>query len=350
MGSQATGSSQVQQTSQQSQQQGRSVSQPMDFLQGPLRGLAMANYGFGTTTDPYTPASANTKAYWAEAPTFGTTGLAGGSLDPQRDSYVASVLSGKGLDINNDPYFKGAVNAYLAPQTDNFLKTVAPGAASAFGLASRTASGAASNVMQQLADNFNRTTGDAISGMAENAYQQALQRQMGVLGMLPTLQAGDLQRDLQRISLMGQAGQAEDAYTQAQKMAPLDLLTRTGLGMLSLAPGGVTDTSGWSSGNGTTTGYSMPGSTGDSWLGAALGLGARALPLMFSSDRRDKTDIDKLGIDPLTGLPMYAYRYKSDPKTYPKVVGPMAQDMARREGPWRVRELGGHKVVMGGLV
>ena len=73
------------------------------------------------------------------------------------------------------------------------------------------------------------------------------------------------------------------------------------------------------------------------------------MPFIFS-DRRDKTDIEKLGIDPLTGLPMYAYRYKSDPKTYPKVVGPMAQDMEGRDGPWHVREIDGHKVVAGGLL
>jgi hypothetical protein len=42
------------------------------------------------------------------------------------------------------------------------------------------------------------------------------------------------------------------------------------------------------------------------------------------SDRRDKTDIEKLGTDEPSGLDAYAYRYKGDPKTYPKVVGPMA--------------------------
>ena len=42
-----------------------------------------------------------------------------------------------------------------------------------------------------------------------------------------------------------------------------------------------------------------------------------------------KTDITKLGKDPKTGLDMHAFRYKGDPKTYPKVVGPMAQDVQK---------------------
>ena len=62
------------------------------------------------------------------------------------------------------------------------------------------------------------------------------------------------------------------------------------------------------------------------------------------SDRRDKTDIKKLGKDPQSGLDMYSYRYKDDPKSYPKVVGPMAQDIEDKY-PGAVREIGGHKVV-----
>jgi hypothetical protein len=50
---------------------------------------------------------------------------------------------------------------------------------------------------------------------------------------------------------------------------------------------------------------------------------------MTQSDRSTKTDIEKLGKDPKTGLEMHAYRYKGDPKSYPKVVGPMAQDVEK---------------------
>jgi hypothetical protein len=56
------------------------------------------------------------------------------------------------------------------------------------------------------------------------------------------------------------------------------------------------------------------------------------------SDRRLKTDIKRVDTHP-TGLPIYAYRYKGDPKSYPKVVGPMAEDVAKI-APHAVRPMG----------
>jgi hypothetical protein len=61
---------------------------------------------------------------------------------------------------------------------------------------------------------------------------------------------------------------------------------------------------------------------------AQMGLGIFSL-LLGLSDRDEKTDIRKVGKDKKTGLPLYSYRYKGDPKTYPKVVGPMAQDVEK---------------------
>ena len=82
------------------------------------------------------------------------------------------------------------------------------------------------------------------------------------------------------------------------------------------------------------------------YAGSTGGAAALAgLPLMFS-DREDKTDIEKLGQDADSGLDMYAYRYKGDPKTYPKVVGPMAQDIEEKDSD-AVRKIGGHRVVSG---
>ena len=57
-----------------------------------------------------------------------------------------------------------------------------------------------------------------------------------------------------------------------------------------------------------------------------------------SSDRRLKTDIKRVDTHP-TGLPIYSYRYKGDPKTYPKVMGPMAEDVAKI-APHAVRPMG----------
>ena len=53
-----------------------------------------------------------------------------------------------------------------------------------------------------------------------------------------------------------------------------------------------------------------------------------ASSMFGGSDRRLKTDIQKIGTHS-TGLPIYAYRYKGDPKSYPKVAGPMAEDVMK---------------------
>ena len=74
------------------------------------------------------------------------------------------------------------------------------------------------------------------------------------------------------------------------------------------------------------------------------------------SDRRLKTDITKVGVHKPTKLPVYAYRYKGDPKSYPKVVGPMAEDVGKTFGPGSVAQIPGsggkmavHPAIMGAL-
>ena len=80
----------------------------------------------------------------------------------------------------------------------------------------------------------------------------------------------------------------------------------------------------------------------------AFGSGAAGLAslagLFGFSDERAKTDVQKVGKDEDTGLTMYAYRYKGDPKSYPKVVGPMAQEVEKKY-PDQVREVAGRKAV-----
>ena len=62
--------------------------------------------------------------------------------------------------------------------------------------------------------------------------------------------------------------------------------------------------------------------------GGLFGAGGLGTSLFTGSDKRLKTDITKVGDHP-AGVPLYAYRYKGDPKTFPKVVGPMAEDVAK---------------------
>jgi len=72
--------------------------------------------------------------------------------------------------------------------------------------------------------------------------------------------------------------------------------------------------------------------------GGPFGAGGAGAAL-FSSDRALKTDVAKIGVHPPTGLPIYSYRYKGDPKSYPKVSGPMAED-AMQVAPHAVHTVG----------
>jgi hypothetical protein len=82
-------------------------------------------------------------------------------------------------------------------------------------------------------------------------------------------------------------------------------------------------------------------------LGSAFGAGGPfasggALSGLFGgSDRHLKTDITKVGVHQPTGLPLYSYRYKGDPKSFPKVTGPMAED-AMQVAPHAVQTVGVH--------
>ncbi len=148
--------------------------------------------------------------------------------------------------------------------------------------------------------------------------------------------------------------------------------TQVGTGYSNMTGSGYTNTgqSGQSIGqqlgtqNTTQTG-SLNGLMTGSQLGTGTGTNQYPAPSLFSqlagagtaalgglglynafSDREDKTDIKKLGQDKASGLPMYAFRYKGDPKSYPKVVGPMAQDVAKAN-PYAVGEVGGHLAIKG---
>ena len=145
-------------------------------------------------------------------------------------------------------------------------------------------------------------------------------------------------------SLLG-AGSQEQAYRQQgidvarekwdeprnYQIDNLNLL----LSSLGMSPYGKTE-------NTVKTGTSEE--KGPDWATAGLGF-LQMLPMLAGiSDRTTKTDIKKIGKDSTTGLSMYSFRYKGDPKTYPKVVGPMAQEVVKKY-PEHVFEIAGKKAV-----
>jgi len=76
-------------------------------------------------------------------------------------------------------------------------------------------------------------------------------------------------------------------------------------------------------------------------IGSSAGGGAGLLGLLAMSDRNTKTDIQKVSDG---DIPMYSYRYKGDPKTYPKIVGPMAQDIEKKY-PSAIKKVGRYKAI-----
>lgn len=175
--------------------------------------------------------------------------------------------------------------------------------------------------------------------------QQLRNQTAGVLSNLGAASQAARQLDtgvLQNIGAQRQAmNQAalDEAYArfQEQRNYPIEMLNLR-LGATSATPYSTsqTGTQFVPRGNSFLQGLGAFGS-------AASGFAALA-PLLGFSDERMKTDIQKVGKDEETGLTMYAYRYKGDPKTYPKVVGPMAQEIEKKY-PDQVSEISGRKAV-----
>ena len=93
----------------------------------------------------------------------------------------------------------------------------------------------------------------------------------------------------------------------------------------------------------TTTG----GSSGTDW--GQMGLGIFSL-LLGLSDDDTKTDKEKLGGKiPGTDLEAWAFRYKGDPKTYPKSIGVMASDVEKKM-PEAVHKIGKRRVIDYGAI
>jgi hypothetical protein len=329
---------------------------------------------------------------------IGLTGQNIGSTNPafaqagQTAANVANYTPGN--------FLQGDVGAYMNPYLQNVeqaalgnmdrayrqnLNTIADGAinAGAFG-------GSRQGVAEGVAASENaRQMGDLSAQLRAQGYGQAagmmqsdMDRQMAGQGM--NLQAAGLQGNLaasgQQANLQGiqaalSAGQINQAQAQAllnQEQSQYDAMRNVPLEQLNIrmAPlGGMQVGSSATQTTPTSGGSPLTGALGGALTGASLfgaggalagtagitggmgALGGAALGgLAMLSDEDEKTNIQPIGIDGMTGLPMYAYDYKDDVAKArkggampPKRVGPMAQDMP----PDMVRSIGGKKVVRG---
>ena len=288
-----------------------------------------------------------------------------GVLGQQPQQVNAGQLSNTNLQPYMNPYTQSVINATLPIMQQNLAlqqnqNQNQANAAGAFG-GSRmavqqgvTQAQGAQNMAQMAAQlnqaNYGQAQGAAQSDIATNlqaqlANQQAQQNQgalnlqaaggLGVLGQQAQLsQARNFTEQMT-------AGTAQEAQQQNDINANLAQYQQAlqypyqQLGVLQSALG-MTPYGQSTTGQSTTTTQQSANP-----LGMALG-GLQSLGSLFGSggmfgasgafagvsDRRLKTDIQKVGRHP-TGIPLYAYRYKGDPKSYPKALGPMAEDVAK---------------------
>jgi hypothetical protein len=184
---------------------------------------------------------------------------------------------------------------------------------------------------------FNTATQTAL------ADRSGLQGTAAGLTNLAGAQQGSRLANIQGLLTAGQQdrGQQQAVIDAAMKKFyeardyPIEQLN-TRLAALGMSPYGKTET-------GSKTGTAEVPPTDFATLGLGILKTLPALGFSFS-DRTAKTDIKKLGKDPTSGIDMYAYRYKGDPKTYPKVVGPMAQDIEKKY-PTAIKKIGGKRVI-----
>jgi hypothetical protein len=202
---------------------------------------------------------------------------------------------------------------------------------------------------EDLTRRYNASAANQQAGLQGAQLRQQGSQLMGQLtadkqqAYLSSIQAALAAGQISQQQAQALLDQTKSQY-DAMRQVPLEQLNM----MLSALGGTQVPTS--STTKTPTTGNSVLAGVG---AAGTLASGAAALlPLLGFSDRRAKTNIEKLGKDGLTGLPLYAYDYKADVQAAkksgrpmgPKRVGPMAQDIERQD-PGRIRHVGGKKVV-----
>jgi hypothetical protein len=183
-----------------------------------------------------------------------------------------------------------------------------------------------------------RQTG-AAQGLLSTASGQQGSRITDATSLLAAGQQDTAARQKVIDAAMGKFAEAQNYPTEQLNMR---------LAALGMSPYGKTTTGTGTSSTDTPVDWATVGLGGLKALPGLIGTGATAgaggsglLGLLAMSDRNTKTDITKLTDGE---IPLYSYRYKDDPKTYPKVVGPMAQDIEKKY-PKAIKKVGRYKTI-----
>ena len=277
-----------------------------------------------------------------------------GALGQTPSNITAGQISNTNLDPYMNPFTKDVINATLPiMQQQNALsqnqQANAANSSNAFGGSRQgiqqgvAQAQGAQNIGQMLAtlnsQNFNQAqaaaTGDINRRLTADTTNQAAQQakiNSDIQASQGLTNTGDSmsKNNVANYNMLQSAGAGQSMQAQNQINAQMAKFNQafnypqqqlgTMLSALGMTPH---DTSSSSQSSQQTT-------TPTDWASIIQKGAGAAADLYGMSDKTMKTDITKLGKDPKTGLDMHAFRYKGDPKSYPKVVGPMAQDVEKK--------------------
>jgi hypothetical protein len=305
-----------------------------------------------------------------------------GVLGQQPQQVTAGQLSNTDLSPYMNPYTQDVINKTLPimqqqlalsqNQQQNQANSANAFGGSRQGIQQGVTQAQGAQNMGQMAAQLNQAnfgqaqtaaTGDINRALTAAQSNQAAQQNQGSLNLQASSGLGMLGNEAQASQLRNfgeqlTAGQMEQQQAQNQINAQVAKFQNAAnypnqqLSILQSALGMTPYEQGTQSASTTQVQQSAdPLSAALSGLKAVSSL----MPMFGMSDRRMKTDITKVGTHP-SGIAIHAYRYKGDPKTYPKVVGPMAEDVAKRFGAGSVAKIPGsggkmavHPAIMGAL-
>ena len=169
------GGQQPGQTSSTQTQQTTSTTEPSPTIQPFLKQL-VGSLG-GVTAGGITPPSLYsgpmvaapsqaTQSGWQTMAQRGSAGL-GYGIDPFNKTLTADTLAGKYLDINNNPYFKNALAAGFAPQTENFNNNVVPNLRAQFAGSGRNLGGLDVDTVLRATKDLDQTQANASATAAK---------------------------------------------------------------------------------------------------------------------------------------------------------------------------------------
>jgi len=273
--------------------------------------------------DPRTQQGLNMQAQ------YGQQGTAAGNAGQQE---YQNVLGGQYLGANSNPYLSGQIDAAQQDVVRNYNTAIKPATESAMVNSGSFGNSGLLQMQQQQQSDLQRNLGNISTQMRGNAYNTERANQMQALGMSPTFNSmafGNAQA-LQQAGQMQQAqNQAElsDAYSrwQQEQQYPYQQLNVLGSALGHNFGGSSSSTQPGPSGASQLLGGGLALA---GLLGGGSGLsGLSALaPMFVTSDRRAKTDINRVGHTD-DGLPIYTYRYKAGGPTQMGVMADEAQKM-----------------------